>query len=242
MHKNFTLPRQAIGQELIEFGCLQLKKQKERVPAATKKNLQTLAAVLRKIKNEGLPSCFIIKKLPRKLGHGLFLKCRAKPIYRGETIAPYSGKVFIAPQSEGDGSDYAFALIADLHLSKEEQKTWDPKRRFSPKRRYSIDLDAEKVGNFTRFINHSEHPNVEARLVRIPSNSLGLEPSPFELLYIAKKTIHPGEQLLVCYEGDDKSYWGALGIKPFEMDARTFLLSDEPMNLVSKEVQLQNNS
>jgi hypothetical protein len=90
-----------------------------------------------------------------------------------------------------------------------------------------LDLDAHKVGNFTRFINHSAKPNVEAHFLRIPKNSLGIAPSLFEIVYIASKTIRPGEQLLVCYEGDDNSYWGALRIKPFAMTPRTFLIKPE---------------
>ncbi len=137
-------------------------------------------------------------------------------------IAAYAGQVSLFPQNEGNSSDYVFSLIADLRLSREEQAEWDPKGKFHPRRYYSIDLDAEKIGNFTRFINHSEQPNIEAHFLRIPRNSYGVPASPFELLYIAKKTIRPGEQLLVCYEGEDKSYWGALKIKPFPMTPRTF--------------------
>jgi hypothetical protein len=95
----------------------------------------------------------------------------------------------------------------------------------SSRRLYSVDLDADKKGNFTRFINHSEKPNIEAQFVKIPSNKLGISPGSCEVIYVAKKTIHPGEQLLVCYEGDDKSYWGALKIKPFPMTPKTFVLN-----------------
>jgi len=67
---------------------------------------------------------------------------------------------------------------------------------------------------------------VEAWFVKIPSNSAGVSPAFFELVYVAKKTIRPGEQLLVCYEGEDKSYWGPLKIKPFPMTPKTFMLNE----------------
>ena len=224
----FNLKRQKISRELIEFALYKAKKRKEIIPRATDKNLKTLKEALQAMDKNAVPPRFILKKLGKKqdknLGRGIFLSPHAKPIERGETIAPYSGIVFLAPQNADDSSDYAFALFSDLKLTKLEQKKWDPKRRFNPKRLYSIDLDAAREGNFTRFINHSEEPNVEARLVRIPKNTLGIESAPFELLYIAKKKILPGQQLLVCYEGEDKSYWGALNIKPFAMSPHTFLL------------------
>jgi len=112
----------------------------------------------------------------------------------------------------------------DLRLSKGEQKGVDRNQRFSPRRLYWVSLDAEKKGNFTRYINHSVKANVDADLLRIPKNSYGLAPSPAEIIYIANKTIHPGEQLLVCYEDETKSYWGAMKIKPFPMAPRTFMI------------------
>lgn len=218
----FRLQRQEISKNLIDFGIKKIKQNKIYVPRATGKTLTALSKVLSEIKQNGLPKYLLLKKLKKNLGHGIFLHPEAKPIQKGEVIAPYSGEVFVFPQNEGDSSDYMFTLISDLRLTKEEQLIWDPSRRYHPRRLYSIDLDADKKGNFTRFINHSEKPNIEALFLRIPPNSLGLSPAPFELLYVAKKTIHPGEQLLVSYEGEDKSYWGALSIKPFPMTPKTF--------------------
>jgi hypothetical protein len=221
----FKLPRQKISQNLIQFASKKMKLANDLAPRAPSKLLSELVSITQKIEKEGLPSHLVLKKLKGKLGHGIFLHPKAKPILKGEAIAPYSGEVYLAPQNGEGGSDYAFALLSDLRLTKEEQRKADPKNSYHPRRLYSLDLDADKKGNFTRFINHSSQPNVEAHLLRIPANSLGLEPSPFEMIYIAKKTIRPGEQLLVCYEGEDKSYWGALKIKPFPMTAKTFRLN-----------------
>jgi hypothetical protein len=221
----FKMQRQEIAGDLVSFSSNLIKKNKIDVPRASKKIVNGMPAILKEIKKKGLPNYLVIKKLKKKLGYGVFLHPDAKPILKGSPIAPYSGKVSLCPQNMGGDSDYIFSLIPDLRLTKEEQRRWDPTRRYHPRRLYSLELDAYKKGNFTRFINHSEEPNVEAHLVRIPSNSVGLEPVPFELVYVAKKTIYPGEQLLVCYEGEDKSYWGVLKIKPFPITPRTFFLN-----------------
>ncbi len=220
----FRLQRQEIDKQLFSFCLKKIKENKVDVSRASKKVVSEMPAILKEIQKTGLPNYLVIKKLKKKLGYGVFLHPKAQPLLKGSLIAPYSGKIILGPQNSGSDSDYAFALISDLRLTREEQSRWDPTRPYHPRRLYSVDLDAQKKGNFTRFINHSEKPNIEARFVRIPSNAVGLSPAPFELIYIAKKMIRPGEQLLVCYEGEDKSYWGAINIKPFPMTPKTFFL------------------
>lgn len=221
----FKMPRPVISPEMNLIAKKAIRVQKIYVPAATKKNLKEIAEVSKKIKKKGLPDYLVVRKLKGKLGHGVFLHPEAKPIERGQVIASYAGEVQLFPQNESDDSDYAFAPINDIRLTKEEQLRFDPKRRYHPRRLYALDLDAVRKGNFTRFINHSEKPNIEACMLRIPPNSYGLAPASAEIVYIAKKRIQPGEQLLVCYEGDDKSYWGAMGIKPFPITPKTFQLN-----------------
>lgn len=218
----FKLPRQKISQKLIGFAYKKMRK--EKFPSASKNQLTQLARVSEEIQKEGLPSYLVLKKLKGKIGYGIFLHPQAKPILKGEVVAAYAGEVYLAPQNQGESSDYAFSLLGDLVLTREEQllsKTFYP---YHPRRLYSLDLDADQTGNFTRFINHSEKPNIEAHLLKTSSDG-------FELLYLAKKIIRPGEQLLVSYEGEGKSYWGALQIKPFPMTPQTFRL-DEKLKLV----------
>jgi hypothetical protein len=90
-----------------------------------------------------------------------------------------------------------------------------------------LKVDGFKKGNFTRFINHSEKPNVVAYTLAVPANPYGLVPVPIEVIYFAKKTIYPGEQLLVSYEEGEKCYWGAQAAKPFPMTPKTFRLSEK---------------
>ena len=222
----FKLQRQEIDKELLVFCCNRIKQDKIDISRASKLVVARMPAILKEIQKRGLPNYLLVKKLKGKLGYGVFLHPEAKPILKGEPIAPYSGIVTLLPQNTESDSAYIFGLLADLRLTKEEQRKWDPARRYHPRRLYSVDLDAEKKGNFTRFINHSETPNIEAQFVRIPKNSAGLALAPFELIYVAKKTIRPGEQLLISYEVDEKNYWGSLGIKPFPMNPKTFMLND----------------
>ncbi len=229
----YKLPRQKISDTLAVLAARKIKQNKIYIPRASKNSLKELLAISKEIQKDSLPKHLVRRKLKGDLGHGIFLRPDAKPILKGEVIGAYSGEVFLVPKHEEDDSNYIFSLISDLHLDREEQKLLDSKNRFHPRRLYSIDLDAEKTGNFTRFINHSSKPNVEADLLEIPRNSLGLEPAAFEIIYFAKKTIRPGEQLLVCYEGDDKSYWGAMNIKPFPMTPRTFQV-DANLKLISR--------
>jgi hypothetical protein len=53
-----------------------------------------------------------------------------------------------------------------------------------------------------------------------------IPPNPLEVVFVVKKTIRPGEQLLISYEGDGPSYWSALGIKPAPLTATTYKKSD----------------
>lgn len=221
----YKLPRPIIEPEISKIISRELRKQKTAFPRATKAELKELAEVAKAIEESSLPPCYVCKKLPHNLGRGIFLHPDAEPILKDSVIATYSGVVSIVPQNKPDDSCYAFDPLSDMFLEKEEQFLLAKESRYHPRRLYSLKLDAYKQGNFTRFINHSEKPNVAAHTISIPSNPYGLVPSSIEIVYFAKKTIRPGEQLLVNYEGEEKSYWGILKIKPFYMTPKTFTLT-----------------
>ncbi len=221
----FKLPRQIINKEIANLLSREIKKKRIKIPKVSKNNLKEVTKVSKAIKKWGLPKYLVRKKLTSKLGYGVFLHSDAKAILKDQVIAPYAGEVSIVPQNEDDDGSYAFAPIEDICLNKEEQFLLDKKCRYHPKRIYAMKLDALKKGNFTRFINHSEKPNVIAYTVAVPSNRFGLTPSSIEIIYFAKKTIHPGEQLLTCYEDGEKSYWNASDTKPFPMTPKTFQLT-----------------
>jgi hypothetical protein len=221
----FKLPRQIINKNLKQIVSREIKKQKLEVIKVNKKNLKEISDVSKIIRKKGLPPYLICKKLPRKLGKGIFLHPKAKPILKGQIIAPYAGNISLLPQkSDNEDGSYAFIPVEGICLTKEEQALFDRGAKFHAKRQYHFKVDASKNGNFTRFINHSDKPNVVAHLFKVPSNDLGISDMPAEIIYIAKKTIRPGEQLLICYEDEEKSYWGVSKIKPFSMNPKTFTI------------------
>ncbi len=218
------MPRQVLTKEMCRVIALTVTKQQVDLSKANKNNLKEIVEVSRQITSKGLPDHLVLKKLPNGLGHGVFLHPKAEPILKGEVIAPYAGEVSFVPQNIAEDALYAFEPLDHILLNREEQAYFDPSRPYHPKRFYSMLVDGLKKGNFTRFINHSEKPNILAEFFKIPKNPYGLEPSPIEVVYIAKKTIRPGEQLLVSYEGEDKSYWSGLKIKPLPITPQTFQL------------------
>lgn len=221
----FKLHRQKIPQNIIKIISKEIARQKIATSKPNPQNLKEMAKLKSVIEKKGLPSYLILRKLKKGLGYGIFLHPEAKPLERGQIIAPYACEVTLAPENLFDDSDYAFSPISDILLTKEEQKEVDPERRHHPRRIYSLNLDAARKGNFTRFINHSDKPNVCADIFHIPKNRYGLTPMPIEIVYVAKKRILPGEQLLVSYEDEEKSYWGAAGITPLPITPQTYTLN-----------------
>ncbi len=223
----FTLPRQTLTPEIAAIMTREIKKQKIDISRATKKNLIELAQVLKTIHETGSLPDLICKQLPHDLGSGIFLSPTAKPIRKGQVIAPYAGYLSFMPQNDPEDGTYAFTPICGILLTKEEQALFDKTRRWHPRRLYDLKLCAQERGNLTRFVNHSSTPNVDSYSMSVPKNPYGVEPSPIEVIYFANKTIHPGEQLLTCYEDDEATYWGVMKVKPFPMTPKTFMLSSD---------------
>lgn len=230
----YRLPRQVFTQEIQEIISREMKKQDIDLASLPKKNLKELVEVSKVIIEKGVPDHLIVKRLSDELGYGVFLHPDADPITKGTLIAAYSGEVSMAPQNEPDDSAYAFAAISDILLKKEEHPLIDKARKYHPSRRYVLNLDAKDRGNFTRFINHSVQPNIEAEFFKVSKNALGLKKSPIEVFYRVSKKIMPGEQLLVCYEDEEESYWKPFKIKPFPMTPQTFTLDDK-LNIMKSD-------
>jgi len=232
----FKLPRQIISQDINRIISREMKRQKMPVYRVTKNHLKELAAVSKAIEENGLPSNLVCKKLPHNLGRGIFLHPDAKPILKGQLIGSYAGEISLIVQNQYDDGSYAFTPLEDILLKKEEQLLFDKGSLFRPRRLYSLKVDALKDGNFTRYINHSDKPNVVADVYKIPANSYGLAPALIEIFYVAKRTIHPGEQLLVSYEDGGESYWRFTEVKPFPMTPKTFTLTADLQIRVAKKL------
>lgn len=228
------MPFQVIDSAIHAVIEREVRKQRLSLLRASDQHLKELADVAKSIRLNGIPSHLVCKKLPKGLGHGIFLLPEAETLHKGQVLGPYTGDTLLVPQHVDDDSLYAFEPLSNIHLTRDEQKKFHPKAKYHPRRHYSLHVNAEKSGNFTRFINHSEQPNVVAELVRIPPNSYGVPESSLAVIYFISKTVRPGEQLLVSYDGDDHSYWSALDIKPFPLFATTFYLKAGKKRLVSR--------
>jgi hypothetical protein len=221
----FKLPRQILTLELKKIVSREMRKQKLNVPKLSRRELRELAYVCRTIEKAGLPDFFVCKPLGKNLGHGIFLHPSAAPLKKGSVIAAYSGELSLIPKYRPDDGSYAFTPVEDMRLSREEQRSYDASSSYRPNKLYCLKVDALRKGNFTRYINHSEKPNVIAYTLAVPPNRFGLAAGPIEVIYFVKKEIQPGEQLLVCYEEGEKCYWNAQSVKPFVMTPKTFRLT-----------------
>ncbi|MFY7842811.1 MAG: hypothetical protein ACOVOR_02215 [Rhabdochlamydiaceae bacterium] len=65
-------------------------------------------------------------------------------------------------------------------------------------------------------------------LTNLQKNVYGLEPSLIEIVFVARKRIHPGCQLLIDY---GQNYWARLGVDPFPLLENTYRL-DSNLNFV----------
>ncbi len=229
----YNLPRQVSRLDLKPIIEREIKKQEIAVMTLTKKQQEELNTIVEVIEAKGLPEYLIRRKLPHNLGHGIFLHPGKDPLPRGRLIVPYSGEKEIVP-AEYEGGHYAFTPLEKIYLSREEQAFLDPTIAYKARRSYTLKVDALQRGNFARFVNHSSTPNIEARLCRVPKNSFGLRASPIEVIYFVSKRILPGQQLLVCYEGEENCYWNEEGIKPFPMTPSTFQLSSD-LKIISEK-------
>ncbi len=222
---NFNLVQACFDPKLTPLLRREIKRELGTLTPLSKGELEEIAAISERIKKGQLPKHFVRKKISPEIGYGIFLHPDAEPLVKEEVIAPYAGEISLVPQYTHDPSSYAFTLIEDILLDKGEQKKWDSGSHFHPKRHYTFKLDAWKKGNFTRFINHSEKPNLAAYTVRIPKNPYGIAPAPIAVVYFVKKKILPGDQLLVCYEQSEKSFWNSEQGKAFAMTPQTFRIN-----------------
>lgn len=140
---------------------------------------------------EGYVAPLFIKWVNKMVEYGAFADAR---IQRGEMICEYTG---IVEEDTGDEDnlylwDYPTVMYATLANKKTRKKI-------------KFCIDAQKAGNVARFINHTTrlYQNVGVQIV--PAQNL------WHVIYIAKKDIKKGEQLLTHYGVD---YWRDRQIVP----------------------------
>src|SRR5688572_11376854 len=114
----FNLSRPFLKQEISQIISKELIKQKIGVYRLTKNHLKELIEILEAIERDHLPKYFVRVKLSQELGYGIFLHPEAKPILKGQVIAPYAGEISLLPQNAPDDSTFAFDLLSGILLDK----------------------------------------------------------------------------------------------------------------------------
>lgn len=74
----------------------------------------------------------------------------------------------------------------------------------------SLYINAKQIGNFTRFINHSDKPNVISKQV--------YDGSMWHMILVASQNILQDKQLFIDY---GTGYWEARGIKPIDLQSNS---------------------
>lgn len=144
-------------------------------------------------KNYCAPMC--IKWVNKIVEYGVFAE---DFIAKGSMVCEYTGILEQDVRRDGDNLyvwDYPTIRYEEV-LTKENKKR---------RKKILYCVNAQKEGNIARFINHSlrKYQNVDIRIV--PHNKL------WHVVYIAKKDIYKGQQLLTYYGLD---YWKDRNIVP----------------------------
>lgn len=132
--------------------------------------------------NEKYNAPVYIAFIDDEVGCGIFA---AEDIKKGQMIGEYTG------------------IVKRVNFS-EKKEDFDYAWGFPPPTKFII--DSKDAGNFTRFINHSNRPNVD--MVYVPINNR------WHLAYVANQDIKKGQQLLANY---GKPYWQGRGIRPYDL-------------------------
>lgn len=173
--------------------------------------------ISQEIEETGIPNHLYLAHVHPKVHIGVFLKPDAPAIEEGTLIGVYTGQYELVESDITEGTSYAYDVAQGVSIKKSEYKhVLNPKHPWSKDIEYSVQTSAIKKGNFTRYINHSSlETNIEAVVSKLPDGRI-------EILLLALKTIHPGEQLFSCYGGQ---YWKALNIIPNDMRPNTYVLT-----------------
>ena len=117
-------------------------------------------------------------------------------IKRGDMVIEYTGIVEVDDPFDEDNL-YLWDYPTFFH------KTIPGKKR---RKKVKYCVNAEKVGNYARFINHSHRKYQNVGIQIVPCDG------KWHVIYVAKKDIEPGQQLLTYY---GMGYWRDRKIVPF---------------------------
>lgn len=132
-----------------------------------------------------------VKLVSKQVGYGAYAQ---QDIKKGDMICEYTG--IIEQEAYGNDNLYLWDYPTILY-----ENTATGRRK-----KITFCVNAEKTGNVARFINHSLRKYQNVGIELIPFNNL------WHVVYLAKKDIKNGEQLLTYY---GKQYWKDRNIVPF---------------------------
>lgn len=156
-----------------------------------KKTLAQLHAEWEEHVNSSYHAPVYIKYCNTVVGFGVYATQLIKAY---DTVGEYTGDLCVENDSMNDESlDYAID-VGNFYQSDQGS--------------LMLYVNAKKGGNFTRFINHSYIPNVDAHSVYNKKDGL------WHVLYRANQDIQPHSQLLTNYGSD---YWDTRNVEPVDL-------------------------
>jgi SET domain-containing protein len=115
-------------------------------------------------------------------GYGLFADV---PVSEGDLIGVFTGVLTILT-TENESKDHQWKYITEPDAISGESMT--------------LVVDAEKSGNYLRFVNHAADPNTDSIPIAWKNR--------WSFLYIAKRDIAVGEEITINYGDSFNGAWG----------------------------------
>lgn len=135
-----------------------------------------------------------LKYINSKIGFGVFADTLIKSF---DIVGEYTGLLCVEDDSKNEES-FDYAIDVGNYYTGESGTP------------LALYIDAEKSGNFTRFINHSYMPNVCSHSIYNKNDGL------WHVMMRANKDICQDAQLLINY---DVGYWNTRNIQPVDLSA-----------------------
>lgn len=163
--------------------------------AAYKKSMLALAKKIGPALKNHETAPVYLQWISRSIGYGVFAKKKIPQGFIGE----YTG--LIVPATKDLSTNRFIFTFPGICRNKATKQTVE------------CFIDAGRSGNYTRFVNHSNHPNVTVQYALIPEDPS--DPAPqrgyYHVIYSANRTINADEELTVHY---GKAYWESVGHAP----------------------------